>query len=194
MKKISRYKKLQLFRIREKNFNRLFLGILVIAAVVAMVLGRPVPQAEVRELSLPSLSILSVPDPREEALISFLEGKGSPLPAGTLLEYDNWRMILALSAAESGYGKNLGGAFNAWGIKDFRNGSPRFGKTRDFASWEESIAFVSNLLYKYDPKDGSPSARGMVYAWKYVRPYEHWIRNVEYALWDVRQSVPDNLA
>lgn len=179
---------------QRKGFSNLILGILVIATIISMVLGKPAPKPEAREISLPEFSLIRLFDPREEALTEFLKEKGSPLPARELLKYENWQMIVALSAAESGYGKNLGGAFNAWGIKDFRAGSPKFGKTRDFTSWKESIAFTSELLYKYDPEDGMPSARGMVYAWKYVRPYEHWINNVEYALWDVGQSVPDNLA
>lgn len=119
----------------------------------------------------------------------FLEEKHSPLPAEELLKYSNWEMIVALSNAESGYGKHLGGDYNAWGIKDFRKGSANFGGTRDFASWAESIQFTSDLLYKYDKNDGEPTPEGMVTRWKYVRPYEHWIRNVNYALADLRQHV-----
>lgn len=119
----------------------------------------------------------------------FLQSKGSPLPAGELIKYDNWEMIVALSAAESSYGQHTAGSFNAWGIKDFRAGSPKFGGTRDFGSWSESIQFTSELLYKYDPQNGQPSAWGMVRAWKYVRPYEHWVNNVNYALYDLNQNV-----
>jgi len=115
----------------------------------------------------------------------FLEEKKSPLPAGELLKYSNWEMIVALSNAESGYGKHLGGDYNAWGIKDFRKGSSNYGKTRDFTSWAESIQYTSELLYKYDKDDGEPTVAGMVARWKYVKPYEHWIRNVNYALNDL---------
>jgi len=120
---------------------------------------------------------------------AFLEEKRSPLPAGELLKYSNWEMIVALSNAESGYGKHLGGDYNAWGIKDFRKGSANFGKTRDFTSWAESIEYTSELLYKYDKEDGEPTASGMVARWKYVRPYEHWIRNVSYALSDLESHI-----
>jgi hypothetical protein len=119
----------------------------------------------------------------------FLEEKKSPLPAGELLKYSNWEMIVALSNAESGYGKHLGGDYNAWGIKDFRKGSANFGKTRDFTSWAESIEYTSELLYKYDKKDGEPTAVGMVAKWKYVKPFEHWIYNVNYALADLESHI-----
>lgn len=119
----------------------------------------------------------------------FLEEKHSPLPAEELLKYSNWEMIVALSNAESGYGKHLGGDFNAWGIKDFRKGSNNFGKTRDFTSWTESIEYASNLLYKYDTDKGEPTATGMVAKWKYVKPYDHWIRNVNYALNDLESHI-----
>ena len=71
-----------------------------------------------------------LPENREilQKVTAFLEEKRSPLPAGELLKYTNWEMIVALSNAESGYGKHLGGDFNAWGIKDFRKGSKNFGK------------------------------------------------------------------
>ena len=133
-------------------------------------------------------------DPRLAPLEQFLESKGSPLPAEELLKYDNWRMIVALSCAESGYGKNRAGAFNAWGIKDFQAGSPKYNGTRDFASWAESIKYTSELLYKYDKVDGEPRAKDMVYNWKYILPYDHWVGNVNYALWDIAQTVPANEA
>ena len=104
-------------------------------------------------------------DPRLAPLEQFLEEKGSPLPAAELLKYNNWRMIVALSCAESGYGKNMAGTFNAWGIKDFQVGSPKYNGTRDFASWEESIKYTSNLLYKYDEVDGGRAGRGAGWGW-----------------------------
>ena len=119
----------------------------------------------------------------------FLEEKHSPLPAGELLKYTNWEMIVALSNAESGYGKHCAGDYNAWGIKDFRKGSTNYGGTRDFGSWAESIQYTSNLLYKYDKDDGEPTASGMVARWKYVRPFEHWIGNVNYALADLERHI-----
>ncbi|MBU1092188.1 glucosaminidase domain-containing protein [Patescibacteria group bacterium] len=112
----------------------------------------------------------------------FLEERHSPIPAEELLKYSNWEMIVALSNAESGYGKHCAGDYNAWGIKDFRKGSNNFGGTRDFTSWAESVQYTSNLLYKYDTNNGEPTAVGMVAKWKYVRPYNHWIRNVNYTL------------
>lgn len=123
------------------------------------------------------------------ALRSFLGEKNSPLPAEVLVRYPNWKMVVALACAESGYGKKLAGEYNAWGIKDYRNGSTRFGKTRDFESWEESIAYTSELLYKYDPEDGEPTPWGMVRSWKYVYPYTHWVNNVAYSLHDIEQNV-----
>ena len=129
-------------------------------------------------------------DPRLAPLEQFLADKGSPLPARELLKYDNWRMIVALSCAESGYGKNMAGTFNAWGIKDYQPGSPKYNGTRDFASWVGSIQYTSELLYKYDAADGEPTPRGMVYSWKYLPPYQHWINNVSYSLWDLNQNLP----
>ena len=128
-------------------------------------------------------------DPLTSQLQTFLESKGSPIPAIELTKYDNWEMIVALSAAESGYGKHMAEEFNGWGIKDFRTGSDNFGKTRRFESWEESIKYTSELLYKYEPENGMPTARGMVHKWKYVLPHEHWIANVNYSLYDIKQNV-----
>lgn len=128
-------------------------------------------------------------DPLTSQLQTFLESKGSPMPAVEVTKYDNWEMIVALSSAESGYGKHMAGDFNAWGIKDFRRGSDNFGKTRNFVSWYESIEFTSELLYKYDPVDGSPTPWGMVRTWKSVEPFGHWVNNVSYALYDIRQNV-----
>lgn len=122
-------------------------------------------------------------------LDSFLSDKNSPIPAMELVKYDNWQMIVALSAAESSYGKYMAGGYNAWGIKDFESGSFNFGRTRDFNSWEESIEYTSDLLYQYDPENGSPSPRNMVKKWKYIPPYEHWINNVEYSLYDIAENV-----
>jgi len=137
--------------------------------------------------------LLSAASPSSNAmadrLTSFLESKGSPLPAQELLLYANWRMIVALSAAESGYGKYRAGTYNAWGIKDYQSGSPKYGGTRDFASWEESIKYTSELLYKYDAEDGEPDAWEMVRTWKYVLPYGHWVNNVNYALADIEANV-----
>lgn len=145
-------------------------------------------------LSNAALAPAAPVDLRLAPLEQFLDEKGSPLPAAELLKYDNWRMIVALSCAESGYGKNMAGTFNAWGIKDFTPGSPKFDKTRDFASWEESIKYTSELLYKYDSVDGEPLAKEMVYSWKYVLPYNHWIGNVNYSLWEINQTLPATAA
>lgn len=127
-------------------------------------------------------------DPALLKLDDFLQNKRSPLPAVELIQYPNWPVIVALSAAESGYGKHLAGDYNAWGIKDFRSGSYNFGGTRDFVSWEESIKFTSELLYKYD-EDGTPKPSEMVHRWKAVMPYRHWVNNVSYSLWDIEKKV-----
>lgn len=130
-----------------------------------------------------------MPHPATFELQEFLESKGSPIPAEELTKYPNWKMIVALSAAESGYGKHTAGENNGWGIKDFRTGSEKYGKTRDFESWEESIKYTSELLYKYEPENGMPTARGMVQKWKYVEPFGHWINNVNYSLYDMDQHI-----
>ncbi|MBU1092350.1 glucosaminidase domain-containing protein [Patescibacteria group bacterium] len=129
-----------------------------------------------------SLNILPENQPYLANLQTFLEDRRSPLPTGELLKYSNWEMMVALSNAESGYGKHCAGDYNAWGIKDFRKGSDNFGGTRDFTSWAESVEYTSKLLYKYDAMDGEPTPASMVAKWKYVKPYDHWIRNVQYAL------------
>jgi len=128
-------------------------------------------------------------DPALLKLDGFLQGKNSPLPAEELVKYPNWQIIVALSAAESSYGKHLAGDFNAWGIKEFRSGNNNFGGTRDFASWEESINYVSALLYEYDNKDGTPHPGEMVSKWKCVLPYQHWVNNVSYSLHDIEEKV-----
>lgn len=130
------------------------------------------------------------PSPICIELQAFLETKNSPLPAEELVKYDNWPMIVAVSVAESGYGKNTAGAYNAWGIKDFRNGSQKFGKTRDFVSWGESIKYASELLYKYDTDDGQPKPEAMVARWKYIQPFDGWLRNVRSGIWQLKKNVP----
>lgn len=127
-------------------------------------------------------------DPIVLELQGFLAEKKSPMPASTLVKYPNWQMIVALSAAESGYGKRLAGEYNAWGIKDFRIGSKDFRGYRNFESWEESIAYTSQLLFKYD-ETGSPKPAAMVARWKYIRPYGHWLGNVNYSLNDIQENV-----
>ncbi|RLC37566.1 hypothetical protein DRH29_01720 [candidate division Kazan bacterium] len=128
-------------------------------------------------------------DPLTSQLQTFLSDKGSPIPAVEVTKYDNWRTIIAISAAESSYGKHMAGNFNAWGIKDYRKGSDNFGKTRNFNSWSESIKYTSELLYKYDPQDGEPTPWGMVRTWKYVEPLHPWVNNVSYALYDIECNV-----
>jgi hypothetical protein len=84
-------------------------------------------------------------DPRINKLQSFLELKKSPLAphAAYIIEqadkYDiGWTRLVAISSMESGYGKNCPAAsHNAWGI-----GKPFF----YFDSWEEGIAYASELL------------------------------------------------
>ena len=71
-------------------------------------------------------------DPLTSQLQTFLSDKGSPMPAVEVTKYDNWRTIVAISAAESSYCKHMAGSYNCWGIKDYRKGSDRFGKTRNF--------------------------------------------------------------
>ena len=140
-----------------------------------------------QSFELPNIAIDVLPENKAllPKLEQFLDDKKSPMPAEELLKYSNWEMIVALSNAESGYGKHAAGTYNAWGIKDFRKGSAKYGKTRDFNSWTESIEYTSKLLYKYDPADGEPTASGMVAKWKYVKPYGHWINNVNYSLFSL---------
>lgn len=135
------------------------------------------------------VSTTPTPDPALLKLDGFLQSKNSPLPAVELVQYSNWPVIVALSAAESGYGQHLAGDFNAWGIKEFRAGSRNYGGTRDFASWEESIEFTSELLYHYDDEDGMPRPDDMVRKWKAVMPYRHWVNNVSYSLRDIEEKV-----
>jgi hypothetical protein len=129
------------------------------------------------------------PDPIVLELREFLAEKKSPMPAEVLVKYPNWQMIVAVSAAESGYGRNMAGDFNAWGLKDFRSGSKHYRGYRDFASWEESIAYTSELLFKYDEEDGSPEPKAMVAKWKYLRPFGGWLGNVHYSLNDIQKNV-----
>jgi len=124
-----------------------------------------------------------------DQLNQFLESKSSPIPARELIQYDNWPMILAISAAESTYGQNMAGEFNAWGIKDFRLFSNDFGITRNFESWDESIEYASNLLYEYDPINGMPNPQAMVKRWKFVFPHQHWVDNVNYSLSEINQKI-----
>src|SRR5690242_1820143 len=63
------------------------------------------------------------PSPEQIALTEFLASKKSPMPAEVLIKYPNWRMILAISAAESGYCKHQAAAYNCYGIKDFKVGA-----------------------------------------------------------------------
>lgn len=129
------------------------------------------------------------PDPIVLELREFLAAKKSPMPAEVLYQYPNWQMIVALSAAESGYGRKLAGDYNAWGIKDFRAGSKNYRGYRDFESWDAAIQYTSDLLFKYDAEDGSPEPKAMVARWKYIRPFGHWLGNVNYSLNDIQENV-----
>jgi hypothetical protein len=128
------------------------------------------------------------PSPEQIALTEFLASKKSPMPAEVLIKYPNWRMILAISAAESGYCKHQAAAMNCYGIKDFQPGA-RPGSYRAFSSWEESISFASRLLYKYDAEDGAPEPHAMVARWKAVLPYTGWLNNVSHSLRDIDRNM-----
>lgn len=128
------------------------------------------------------------PSPEQVALSEFLISKKSPMPADVVIKKPNWQMIVAISAAESGYCKHMAGDYNCYGIKDFRRGE-NYGGYRDFASWEESIDYVSQLLYKYDSTDGSPEPTAMVARWKAVHPYTGWLNNVSYSLHDLNSKM-----
>jgi len=147
----------------------------IFALITVVSASIPAPQAQ--------------PDPLTLELNNFLAEKGSPMPAEVLVQYSNWPMIVAISAAESGYGKHLSAAYNAWGIKDFRADSSNYRGYRDFADWEEAIAYASELLFKYDEEDGSPEPKAMVRRWKAVRPFSGWLGNVHYSLNDIQENV-----
>jgi hypothetical protein len=145
--------------------------------------------ALVSSFSTPVLeAIQPEPDPIVLELQEFLDEKKSPMPAEVLVKYPNWQMIVAVAAAESGYGRRLAGDYNAWGIKDFRSGSKNYRGYRDFADWEESIKYASELLFKYD-ETGSPKPSAMVVRWKAVRPFHGWLGNVNYSLNDIQENV-----
>lgn len=135
--------------------------------------------------------------PKPEELIrleEFLSDKKSPIPAGMLYSHPNWKAILSVANAESGYGRFMAGTYNAWGINDYRSGSKRFGRPRNFESWEESLTYTSKLLFKYDTEDGMPAPWDMVATWKYVKPYDHWVYNVSYSLRDIERNTQVDLA
>jgi hypothetical protein len=132
------------------------------------------------------------PSPVEVELAAYLEAKGSPMPADVLLQYDNWPAIVAVANAESSLGRHNAGSFNAWGIKYFgpKTASNVNGKYRNFASWEDSIQYASELLYKYDSTDGQPTPEAMVRRWKSVAPFGGWIKNVRGTAISLKAQVP----
>lgn len=139
--------------------------------------------------TLPPEVVEEPPSQEEIALNDFLISKGSPMPAKVLIQYPNWQIMLAIANAESSYCKKPAGKYNCYGIKDFRKGSSRFGRYRNFESWEESIGFMSQLLFKYDRVDGSPTPRGMVIRWTgFNPPSEGWIRNVSGSLSEIQRK------
>ena len=129
------------------------------------------------------------PSHEQVALAEFLASKGSPMPAEVLIKYPNYKTIVAISAAESGYCKHQAAKYNCYGIKDFQAGA-RPGSYRAFSSWEESVGYASQLLYKYDAVDGSPQPSEMVARWKAVAPYTGWLNNVSHSLKDLNARVP----
>lgn len=138
--------------------------------------------------TLPPEVVEEPPSQEEIALNDFLISKGSPMPADVLIQYPNWQIMLAIANAESSYCKRPAGKYNCYGIKDFRKGSRNFGGYRNFESWEESIGYASELLFKYDRTDGIPSAQAMVVRWKAVAPFEGWVNNVNGSLRDIQRS------
>lgn len=130
------------------------------------------------------------PSPEEVALNDFLVSKGSPMPADVLIQYPNWEIMLAIATAESSLCKRPAGAYNCYGIKDFRKGSHNFGGYRNFESWDESIGYMSELLFKYDGEDGSPTPHAMVIRWTgYNPPSQGWINNVSGSLRDIERNI-----
>jgi hypothetical protein len=146
-----------------------------------VVIPTPTPTPEVEE---------EPPSPEQVALADFLAAKKSPMPADVLIKYSNWQSILAISNAESSYCTHPAGRFNCYGIKDFRRGGRNFGGYRNFTSWEESIGYASELLYKYDTADGNPSPHVMVVRWTgFNPPSQGWVRNVAGSLRDIQTNV-----
>lgn len=90
-------------------------------------------------------------DLRVSKLTTFLVEQNSPLAeyaSYIVSEADrvgvDYTMIVSLSAIESQYGrKALNGTYNAWGIMTSTNGKRH---VRRFASWNEGITFVSELM------------------------------------------------
>lgn len=108
----------------------------------------PVPPTPV---PTPKPIYIAVKDDRVNKLKAFLTKQKSPLADHAALivkEADDhdigWTKIVAISAIESSYGKNLSGQYNAWNIMQFKNGK-RVG-ARNFANWEEGIQEISRLL------------------------------------------------
>lgn len=106
----------------------------------------PPKEVKAKEPEVKFVEVLA--DDRTGKLKAFLESKNSPMApyAGVIVkEADehgiDWTLIVSISAMESNYGIRIPeGSHNAWGIK---------GKdviVRRFASWNESIAYVSALL------------------------------------------------
>lgn len=102
-------------------------------------------------------------DKRIEKLESFLESKGSPMaPYADLIVYysDLYgvdpRLMVAIAAIESGYGKVCFRPYNAWG---FYNGS-------NWGSWSESIkGYMEGMNGSYFSKGArTPEAIGSSYA------------------------------
>ncbi len=98
-------------------------------------------------------------DERIQKLHKFLSDKQSPLaPYAEFIIaqadlYDiGWTKLVSIAGIESGYGtKNPDKSYNAWGINKWVNGKRSFAY---FNSWEESIAYTSEMLHRlYKPSE-----------------------------------------
>jgi hypothetical protein len=124
--------------------------------IAKLALSEPVaPQVQAEEtdyrVDYSSLDVVDVVDADERVnkLHDFLESKNSPLlPYSKLIVeqadlYDiGWTKIVAISAIESNYGRNIKeNSFNAWGIMIDN-------QVHKFESWVEGIEYTSLLLSK----------------------------------------------
>jgi hypothetical protein len=149
-----------------------------------------IPAEPSANLAVPPYVITPLPaeqDNRAQILHSYLEQYNSPLADHTetiIHEADtnhiDWRMVVAISGVESGFGENIPpGSYNAWGFDIYGN------NVRNFSSWDDGITTISESL-----RNDYMNGRGETTVWAIGSSYAAspaWAGRVQGYMDDIEQ-------
>lgn len=172
------YRKVGPFFLQKMDMKKLIIYIIITAALIILSTAKAGAQT-LSESSATLINTAEKPgyDFRVENLRKFLEKHNSPLApyANEFVVYADingldYRLVPSITGVESTFGKHIPyESFNAYG---WANGE------YTFASWEDSIAHVSETLKKNYIDKGAPTIAKI--ARRYAPPSTTWGKNVKF--------------